>query len=555
MTYPLSRRVRCALAPFVFGVAALAQDLPQVASADLFDTGVRGQSVLRLRFATPPRGTSLTVYPYDRPTLLRDDGRAPDTRAGDGEFAAAVATDFATEAALFDANRADMVRMGRLPVVVERELQGWIAGTELPQRTKSQLPIFPMRRLRTLIDPARSLMITATSVVESPGHTWNPCAQTGNAAGIWTFKHLMTQMCNQSTTGIDPADFVEQWLNTWSTAQTINTFNVPARLAVSEILTTWPRDGNNKLILDEAPFKLQAIVNRIDLRVGGFYGGGTAGELRFVFALVDCADSEAEPFLVIFEYKVPIGGCTNVKAWGQQWADLSTHTLGSTNYLNALAAITVQVTEANLAPTRPNGSALGQLRTNEFLDNSDWELREFTLPTGNGHLTPSTVAMTPDASFENGAPEISLGAWLDTRPPGPAIPLSVAGIGPMRGGNSQPIGPNWHWNPPTSVDRRFKFSLNTCNGCHAGETQTFVNGPGFRHIAEAFFGSEAGLSAFLIGDPANVADSFWHDVPDPVNGPLEHLFFDLEVRRLHLDALLASSCLGDVVFQALRSPH
>ncbi len=224
------------------------------------------------------------------------------------------------------------------------------------------------------------------------------------------------------------------------------------------------------------------------------------------------------------------------------------------NYLNALQAITLQVTESNLAPTRPNGSALGQLRTNEFLD-SPWELREFKLPTGNGNLTPSTVAMTPDPSFENGAPEAALGAWLDTRPPGPVIPLTVSGIGPMLGGNAAAPGPNWHWNPPTSTfERRFKFSLNTCNACHAGETQTWFGNPGFRHVVEEFFGTPAGLSAFLVGDPANAADNFWHDVNDPVNG-VEHLFFDLEVRRLHLDALIASSCLSGVVFQALASPH
>ena len=537
-----------------FATLGAGQDIPPASSAELVDTGVPGQSVLLVRFVEQPRFQSVTIYPYDRAAVLRDDGRAPDTRAGDGLFAAAIPMSFATEAALFDRNREAMVRLGRIPIIVERELKGWIKGLSLPKRTQSRLPIFAMTR-GVPIDPARSLMITGLSVVEDPTRTWNPCAMTGNANGIWTFKHLMTQMCNQALTSIDPADFVENWLNTWAVAQTINTFSVPARPTIdSAILASWPRDGNNKLILDAAPFRLLAIVNRVDLRVGGFYGGGTAGELRFVFSLVNCASSQAEPFLVILEYKVPIAGCANVKAWGQQWANLSTHTLGSTNYLNALQAITLQVTESNLAPTRPNGSALGQLRTNEFLA-SPWELREFKLPTGNGNLTPSTVAMTPDPSFENGAPQTALGAWLDTRPPGPVIPLTVSGIGPMLGGNATSPGPNWHWNPPTSTfERRFKFSLNTCNACHAGETQTWFGNPGFRHVVEEFFGTPAGLSAFLVGDPTNAADGFWHDVNDPVNG-VEHLFFDLEVRRLHLDALIASSCLSGVVFQTLASPH
>lgn len=555
----LSRRRAClgsAVLALTCHIAPVVGQTPAIASATLFDTGTRGQSVLRARFVEAPRFETIQIAPLGQPALLRDDGRAPDVRAGDGEFAAALAVDFAAEAALFDANRADMQRMGRLPVVVERELRGWLAPSELPARTKTSLPIYPMRRLRNLIDPARSLLIKAVSVVESPAHTWNPCTQTGDPNGIWTFKHLMTQMCNQAVTGIAPEDFVESWVNTWSVAQTINTFTVPARTQThGQVLANWPRDGNNKLILDAAPFRLQAIVNRVDLRSGGFYGGGTAGELRFVFSLVDCALQDALPFLVIFEYKVPISGCLNVKAWGQQWADLSTHTLGSAAYLNALAAITLQVTEANLAPGRPNGSALGQLRTNEFLD-SPWELREFTLPTGNGNLTPSTVAMTPDQSFQfNSASEAALTTWLNARAPGPFIPLSTTGTGPLRGGNAMAFGPGWRWDPPTNTfDRRFKFSLNTCNACHAGETETFHNALGFRHVFESFFGSEAQLSAFLQGDPANATDNFWHDVTDPFSG-VEHLFFDLEVRRLHLDALLASSCLADAVFAALASPH
>ena len=41
---------------------------------------------------------------------------------------------------------------------------------------------------------------------------------------------------------------------------------------------------------------------------------------------------------------------------------------------------------------------------------------------------------------------------------------------------------------------RHLFSLNTCSGCHGGETQT-----GFTQVDPVFFGTQATLSGFLTG--------------------------------------------------------
>ena len=48
-------------------------------------------------------------------------------------------------------------------------------------------------------------MIRDPAVVTDPTRTWDPCTNAGNANGVWTFNHLMTQMANQPRSGIDPS--------------------------------------------------------------------------------------------------------------------------------------------------------------------------------------------------------------------------------------------------------------------------------------------------------------------------------------------------------------
>ena len=47
----------------------------------------------------------------------------------------------------------------------------------------------------------------------------------------------------------------------------------------------------------------------------------------------------------------------------------------------------------------------------------------------------------------------------------------------------------------TNAEARHKFSLNTCNGCHGGETQT-----GFLHVFPRSPGQVSSLSGFLTGE-------------------------------------------------------
>ena len=164
-------------------------------------------------------------------------------------------------------------------------------------------------------------------MVTDPGRTFNPCTNVGTANGLWTFGHLMTQMANQAATGIAPPDFARSWLAQWETPQTVNSFTIPARAnIVSRIVQPWlAASGGTTLDMTKAPFRLLAIVNRLDLRQNLIYGGGSAGEARFVFGAVDLTNNCAPlPFSVIFEYGITKNSCQQVKEWGKQWYALRT---------------------------------------------------------------------------------------------------------------------------------------------------------------------------------------------------------------------------------------
>ena len=218
-----------------------------------------------------------------------------------------------------------------------------------------------------------SLMITDLSVVEDPNRTWNFCNQTGNVDGAWTFKTLMKNLAStnpfQPATDAQVSNFVLKLVKHWTAQKTINQEKVPARPNVTaKIIQPWLDRSfeagapNGQLDMRFAPFKLLAIVNRVDLRAGG---NTNAGEGRFVFGLINSSCTNKEEFNVIFEYGVPKSGCSDIEAYAQQWFDLSNLTLGSAEYNQALQNITNQFTLCGTSPSKPNQSSLNKLRTNE----------------------------------------------------------------------------------------------------------------------------------------------------------------------------------------------
>jgi hypothetical protein len=294
----------------------------------------------------------------------------------------------------------------------------------------------------------------------------------------------------------------------------------------------WPLVGT-QLDMTRAPFKLVAIVNRLDLGRGSApsgYGGSGAGELRFVFAAVDKQGGGCNigRFLVIFEYGVPKTRCADVKSWAQQWANLSLIALGTAAFNSALQALTQQVVLRNTVPAKPNGNAINQIRTNEIMLAAPWELREFRfLTTSTPLLGETTMALTPGdprngtANFANFVNTNTAAILAGTY----TVPPTWLTL-PFLGANSLvPAPATTFWNAPgiANLNARHKFSANTCNGCHAREMNTT-----FTHINE--FG---GLSPLLSG-PLTVAD--------PVNGVLRN-FNEMLMRQTNLNSVANQSCL------------
>jgi hypothetical protein len=383
----------------------------------------------------------------------------------------------------------------------------------------------------------------------------------------WLSRWLNPYVVNGDIVPARPEMFY-QVIQPWAVASGQSaTLSVNGSTGRNELVLSGPLD------LNIAPFILDAIVNRIDLgktSTGtGYSGGGvptTPGELRFIFTVVQPnpwgAGSEAtcgrKPFTVIFEYGVPGDTCPQVKAWAQQWTGLLQLTPpGFTPaYLAQLDSMTEGVVKHGMAPTKGNQNAINQIRTNEIALASQacggpasarWELREFTLtketPTANldvvanGLLQPHSVALTPDdATFSAGGTDSTVNAFLATQvvPSSSTttlcntvsnykVPYYFSGS-PFRGGNSQMSPSFWktgNAQSPFQMCARHQFSLNTCDGCHRGETATngLSGNTAFTHI-DPLSPAPAPLSKFLTGgapnsfynvaDPQYGAPTFWH---------------------------------------------
>jgi hypothetical protein len=528
-------------------------------------------------------GTSdfVTIGDASAPVLLRDDGQGGDTAAGDGIFTGVAAIDEAelTARDQSDRNAISANQGAPVPTFSGRvsgasaspapfDLTGFNAGravrfeppvTYLTTATSSfsggTVPPVPSHIQNGLVAKAvvlgtnqfqdRVLMIRDINVVQDPTRTYNPCTDTGNSSGVWTFNHLITEMANQAATGVDAPTFAEDWLKNWTVVQTINTHPVPARGAMTtQILNNWPRI-NGKLDLTKSPLRLLAIDPRIDLRTtttgaGGYAGnaGGNfldAGEARFIFGFVANANSPncaPRPFSVIFEFRVHKCSCEGVRDWAKAWKNLNNFVPGSATYNALLENLTEQFVKANSNPARPNGSSIGQVRSNEIALAAPWELREFQLPQFpfSAKLFESTANDTAIDTFNN---TVTFKNWvLGLNPAAPArVPLIFQTLN-FQGSNPQMPSPAFFWNAPGLVvgdnPKRFTASLDACNGCHARETGTV-----FVHVDPSTpLNNPATLSGFLTGITVN----------DPAFAGITHDFDDLARREIDIMQVAGMTC-------------
>lgn len=365
----------------------------------------------------------------------------------------------------------------------------------------------------------RELMITSMQVVGDPVRT--------AGAGPWAFGTLMQEMAPQ---GMDGGDFIESWLKLWQAPQQVDGFTAAPRAVVDELLNEWPRRPNGKLDPTRAPFRLIAIVNRMDLRRDEMSRGLAvgAGEGRFVFGLV--RNGEPAGLTLIFEFALVGAAESDAQQWACQWHKLGGIAPGD-SYNAALQAVTDRFSRRGANPMGVNGSALHQIRTNEIsMSKTAWEMREFNLDAGTGLLRQAPLDRTPDDSFQ-GTPRLEQ-FILENRQAilngGHNLDGMYQGA-PFQGCTTHVPHHAFEfgWRLPTGsqVDSllRHKFSLGTCNGCHGGETHTLFTHVSYDHP----IGREAVLSGYLTGITLR----------DPIDGQMR-TFGELQNRAEYLATLL-----------------
>ncbi len=568
----------------------LARSVQTLMFAEPLPDGRNALLVMDFNGAYPPDSNGNPQKPPKRLTLstetgrveLNDSGLSGDSRAGDGILSGVAKVDRKRHDADINAYlaRATKLNLTVAPLFNLREKVGEAAfnlrdpllGRGEPRQLTFNLPPFgdvtvvatPLPFLPTVLPPTtnpdRTLAIKDVGVVQDPTRTYSPCQPNGTIApfgtigSVWSLPTLLGNMSGSSNPTVR-LQFINDWLKTWVdtappfTVKHSDGIAVPYPIAgrgalVSAIsslqATGWDPNNSSTLDLSRLPFRLLAIFNRIDLAGQSAYGPTDTAELRFVFGLLEkqgnsCAPSAPE-MSVILEFAVPATDCLGLKNSANTWIALNSLIPGSAPYNAVLQTLTDQVTPINANPSKLNGSAIGQVRSNEAKLGFPWELREWRLegPQTAAQLKPSTVKNTPDPSFNNTAVMnglVTLGS----------VPSTVVGSSNRYGPGAVPANPPWDGSPPLPQQDRFELSLNTCGGCHSLETGTAftmvkTGGP---------LTAAATLAGFLTGIT----------VPDAVYGAsYMHTFTALADRGVRLDQIAANACRQLTAIPNLQSP-
>lgn len=509
--------------------------------------------------------------------ILKDDGNAPDIKAGDFEYATYLKTNPVKFVDLVQSYEHIINEKGSIldfnghdgKVISAAEITNF--DFEAFNNNES---VVISESLVSAIDCSNnlkkenSLFITDIDVVEDPVRT---STNNVNVLGEYTLGHMLKNIINTPITGISVKNFIKSWLDTWAFDQTINGNTLIGRVDVNNELadiwlkaafslsnTTppisqsdmWDQVNENDLLL-AAPFKLTAIVNRIDLRGNFSYNNNlnNAGETRFIFTFIDKANKKSitgfngipmhqfpipssdyqsqgldwKGCNIILEYSNVQKNMCDLQLFAKQWYDLSTLNRNTTNYRDALAAIVNTVTSANSNNNSANKTALARIRTNEKMFShfsignpfysgdwtpSIWELRQFEI--GTDHLfQPVSVTNTPadlpsNTTINANFPELNFResknltnvseqiidpviSWVMSSPVirervkrgNFNIPQNLlASSALLRQQLAEYYDFDLTANNVAGVSSydlkeiRHQISLNRCQGCHGGETQT-----------------------------------------------------------------------------------
>jgi hypothetical protein len=361
-----------------------------------------------------------------------------------------------------------------------------------------------------VVDDFKELMIVDAAAVGD--------ARAQNATdGPWSFRHAVESMV---PAGMDPGEFVRKWMvEQWAAPVSYNSYSLDPQVQdqqsrtqqmISRVLCPWfqKTSGNGcnadcstctanppKLDLSAAPFRLSAIINRMDLREQPDIGN--AGEARLEFGLTngpgDDPASMQMPMSIIFEYRLP--SSLSVHDWAKAWHSLGSHQAFDDSYKSELEALTARWVGPNASPSAQNGSAIGQVRTDESTLDWIWQLRQFVLgPDGQLHQTG--VRNTPPEDL-NGSQAV-----IDFMSANAAAILAEKFVVPstLLGGAADALIYQWNF-PGADPMVAQKFAVNTCNGCHTERP----NVDSAFHISPFRTGTDK-LSKFLYDPQDRTAD-------------------------------------------------
>lgn len=244
---------------------------------------------------------------------------------------------------------------------------------------------------RSTVDAGRELLVTDLTVVGDPVRgVYRPAEARGgvSAQGAWSFGGLIEGLAG--TAGA--SRYARRMLSLFEEDLMLDSMRLPGRpLSGRPALARWlarsgcvGSAGPCELDFASAPFRLEAIVSRLDLR--RVEGGRVldAGEGRFVFHVEDppgfegeaVAAAGRESLSIIFEYELPASSAVEVDDWARGWHELGA--LSGEPYRVALQRLTDRF-------ARSGAVRLHGIRTSE-LSSSPWELREFVATGPGGQL-------------------------------------------------------------------------------------------------------------------------------------------------------------------------
>lgn len=360
------------------------------------------------------------------------------------------------------------------------------------------------------VDRWKELLVIDPSVLTSVE------ASNDLAGGALSFRSRMEELAGSEALA-EP--FTEAWLDSWRTTASVGAIAAPVNprpLVKDVLLDPWRAAGGGVATMALAPFRLIAVVNRLDLSANADGCSIDVGEIRFVYTATDPATRSALAMTVIVEVPYPTRAAgrgreaLDGKAWARKWHALGALPFGD-GYVAALAGLVHEVT-AGMDPMRV------RVRTNEAAlggPSGAWDLRQFSLTPSDGGraLTPSLLDTTPRDAL-NHSPALS--SWMRSHESrlrgGVADSLSLD----MQAGEATLLDPFFMWglDVPVSETARKTFSQNTCNGCHGGERP--ADALFFQHLApwdaptNAYYGTNSAtgntLVSVYLNDPSGRDD-------------------------------------------------